>query len=246
MDASAKGADLKARLALFGELDDLDGVLELFAPRIDDRIFAPIDSVPKAAAAAMFLIPDLEARDLIADGRARIGAEAGEGALLGDDLVSAITIMAVADGAARHLADKEIAVIPSVNVAMSIGQMPAREEQEAVPRVAESLLEMPPHRMRDEIGRDARVAIMRDARDELIFGTRRADERSIKRGEAAPVGIFDKMRDPAHLIVLDRERGDGRLFTLFGRAWFLSRRSSRRIALKIGRDRFTKIFRQAI
>src|SRR5690606_2526220 len=155
MHASAESPDLEAIFGLFAERDDLDGICELVRERIDDRILPAPDAVTETSPASMLLIPNLESRNLIADGSAWIGPDARAGALLGHDLVAAIPIMAIADGPSGHFADKEISVIPRVDVAVTIREVPAREEEKTMPRITKTRLEVAPHGVRDEIGRDA-------------------------------------------------------------------------------------------
>src|SRR5690606_9020920 len=103
-------------------------------------------------------------------GREARGASGGRAIL---DAAVAVVLIAQARADELDQAPLVVAVVPHVLVA--VGHRPARDQDEAVARVAEALLEAAPQGARDPVARDRRVAVVRDPRDRAGVALRRAE-----------------------------------------------------------------------
>jgi hypothetical protein len=145
-------------------------------------------------AACLALEEELEA----AERAARVGlvffvrAEGGHahGARL--DLHTPEAVAPVRDPGAHDLLDAPAVVGGVEHVLVAVGHEALRDQDEAVAPVAEAVLEALPHRVRQVVGRDGGVTVVRHARERPGLARRGAPQRLVEGAHAATCGVLDE------------------------------------------------------
>jgi len=179
-----------------GRLDRIDAVAEgLGFGRY--RLSLPVvETNGELAASRLFLVVDVKPGSVGAHVVLLARADPRPGSSLSPRLHATVAVPSPAILPAHHLPN-----LPAVGIgcladaAVLVGDEALGREDEPVPRVPKARLKVLSNRRCDEVGGDARVAIVSYARDRALVSPRRLLERSVERSHAEPGRVLDPRRN---------------------------------------------------